>query len=398
MLDLIKFKLLLKKYKNVFSDILGNMSIKESNDNIITFIDNDNNEMIAQMNNHDIIFEIVDKRHIIVNLPEKYDYSVKVIDTIKEKKSKGCIIEKIEKNYDYTKESPYERVLVDLISKRYVFENDIQIEENIDLDELCKMKTVFESHMKTLIKPHDSIKWYTTSPYSTITMIDGKDISYIYDIVNGNDKIYRIYDLYNGIINERNSNDIFSIHLGLLRKEGLGYKETSGITKKEDTICGKADNIIEKNDCEYVYNLVQNKIGYKNAFDCNDIESLINAITYQKTSLERTKEAIEKKLFISYENFDKLDFDEQRRLIKQYHKKNPSKKSNTIIEMIGSGENSTFIKVKKGEKIMLSDGTFVEAGLTEEESRQRLEDKIDDMLYTKPVAFVKKLTRKIKNK
>jgi hypothetical protein len=66
--------------------------------------------------------------------------------------------------------------------------------------------------------------------------------------------------------------------------------------------------------------------------------------------------------------------------------------------MIGSGENSTFIKVKKGEKIMLSDGTFVEAGLTEEESRQRLEDKIDDMLYTKPVAFVKKLTRKIKNK
>lgn len=64
--------------------------------------------------------------------------------------------------------------------------------------------------------------------------------------------------------------------------------------------------------------------------------------------------------------------------------------------LIGSGEHSTLIKVKKGEKVMLSDGTFVEAGLTPEESKRRLDDKIDDMLYNKPVALVKKISRRLK--
>ena len=41
---------------------------------------------------------------------------------------------------------------------------------------------------------------------------------------------------------------------------------------------------------------------------------------------------------------------------------------------------------------MLSGGTFVEAGLTPEESKRRL----DDMLYSKPVALVKKISRRLK--
>ncbi|OKZ81433.1 MAG: hypothetical protein BHW07_03080 [Clostridium sp. CAG_433_25_7] len=64
--------------------------------------------------------------------------------------------------------------------------------------------------------------------------------------------------------------------------------------------------------------------------------------------------------------------------------------------MIGSGEHSTFVKVKKGERVMLSDGTFVEAGLTPEESKRRLDDKIDEMLYSKPVTLVKKISRRLK--
>ena len=45
---------------------------------------------------------------------------------------------------------------------------------------------------------------------------------------------------------------------------------------------------------------------------------------------------------------------------------------------------------------MLSDGTFVEAGLTPEESKRRLDDKIDEMLYSKPVTLVKKISRRLK--
>ena len=45
---------------------------------------------------------------------------------------------------------------------------------------------------------------------------------------------------------------------------------------------------------------------------------------------------------------------------------------------------------------MLSDGTFVEAGLTPQESKRRLDDKTDDMLYSKPVALVKKISKRLK--
>ncbi len=47
---------------------------------------------------------------------------------------------------------------------------------------------------------------------------------------------------------------------------------------------------------------------------------------------------------------------------------------------------------------MLEDGTFVRAGDTLEESRARLEDRLDNLVYSnsKPVAFVKRLQRIIK--
>lgn len=45
--------------------------------------------------------------------------------------------------------------------------------------------------------------------------------------------------------------------------------------------------------------------------------------------------------------------------------------------MIGSGENAQFITVKKGTKVMLFDGTVIRAGVTCEEFRQGMDDKID---------------------
>lgn len=55
------------------------------------------------------------------------------------------------------------------------------------------------------------------------------------------------------------------------------------------------------------------------------------------------------------------------------------------------------VKVKKGKKVMLSDGTIIEAGLTPEEQKQRLEEKLDVALYGKPIALMKKIRRKIKS-
>ena len=69
--------------------------------------------------------------------------------------------------------------------------------------------------------------------------------------------------------------------------------------------------------------------------------------------------------------------------------------------MIGSGENALFTKVKKDKKIMIGSGEsscFVRAGISPKEANQESNDRIDDIFYSKPVAFVKKLQRRFKNK
>lgn len=65
--------------------------------------------------------------------------------------------------------------------------------------------------------------------------------------------------------------------------------------------------------------------------------------------------------------------------------------------MIGSGEHSIFMGAKKGQKVMLDDGTIVRAGMTIDEHREELEYRMDRAIYGKPVALAKKLVRKIKH-
>ena len=64
--------------------------------------------------------------------------------------------------------------------------------------------------------------------------------------------------------------------------------------------------------------------------------------------------------------------------------------------MVGYGEMATFERVNKGDLVMTRYGNIVEAGLTREEEKQRIETDLDDILYSKPVALVKKIQRRIK--
>lgn len=102
---------------------------------------------------------------------------------------------------------------------------------------------------------------------------------------------------------------------------------------------------------------------------------------------------------MTFDEFSKLSVCEQQRLLEENRKKNRKKhKKDYVPVMVGYGEHSTFIKAKKGEKVMIRYGNIIEAGLTPEEERQRLENDLDDIIYSKPVAFIRKLKRKIENR
>ena len=70
------------------------------------------------------------------------------------------------------------------------------------------------------------------------------------------------------------------------------------------------------------------------------------------------------KLVITYSEFEELDFDVQQELLKKIRNSRKIKSDDKVRVMIGSGENATFITVSKGIKVMLSDGTMHESGIT----------------------------------
>lgn len=114
----------------------------------------------------------------------------------------------------------------------------------------------------------------------------------------------------------------------------------------------------------------------------------------QPKTLENISNVIESTYGITYEEYSKLDYDEQQRLVRKNRKKRESGK---VTIMIGSGEYSTFIKVKKGKLVLIGSGEhscFVRAGVSPLEEERELDDKLDDIIYSKPVAFIKKLKRR----
>lgn len=101
---------------------------------------------------------------------------------------------------------------------------------------------------------------------------------------------------------------------------------------------------------------------------------------------------------ISYDEYSKLPFDEQQALMKAYHKKKKTKKSNMVRVMIGSGEDAMFINIKRGKKVMLFDGTIVGSGITPEESQRRLEERFNKIFKEPSTTKQKVLSIFKKNK
>ena len=112
--------------------------------------------------------------------------------------------------------------------------------------------------------------------------------------------------------------------------------------------------------------------------------------------MENIDKKVRETLGMTYEEYDKLDFDEQQELWKKYRKKN--KLEDIAVVITSYGDNSIFAKVKKGEYVMVKSEDIVLTSFTREEEKRRMEDHLDDVLYSKPVAFVKKLKRRIKSK
>lgn len=365
-----KLKLFLEDYKNEFGDILNGYDLDKCYDSKIIFKNKDGEEIEILFSDESVHFtrkNEIENYSAILYLPKENEGMpvIRILETNVEKRDNGVIIDYVTKFYDYTTYSTTERNLVDLEVERYVvtdknLDYEFILNDKLGIKEMSSFSSFFETHMRNVIS--DGLRKYSNTPYSNVTLENGKDISAIYAIVDGADKLSRIYDLYRGIINKQTADDIYAINLGLLSVWGFDYKRKVGTTKLEDELVGITK--VKRSDEEILVaqDLFRNRIGYRLPVDLNDRALLTKIITYEPTAIDISKSTIERMLGISYEEFDALDFDEQQELIR-LNKKGKTKDASSLPVMIGSGEHSC----------------FVETGLTPEESRQRLDKKFDEL-------------------
>lgn len=264
----------------------------------------------------------------------KIDNNLLLVHEIIEKRPNGIIYSIIKKMFDISNKFKNAYVLVDLVEQRFVFSRETLelFLNNCDFDNTklsvyslkirkkenkvqCDYFTEFSTHMnnyatlKTGRKIKDNI-------YPTKTYLNGDEVSAIFDINDGEDRLYRIYDLYNGIINPRNENEICAINLGLLTPDSYNLKALRGITEMEDSIVGKSLINEDEKYLKYLKEMLYKRIGFKGNLELNR-DSILSAITYKMSSSELVKRQIEEKLGISYDEFEKMDYYEQRKLIEE---------------------------------------------------------------------------------
>lgn len=340
-MGLRKYSQLLKNrdIKKILNEELKNYKITKIDKNSGTaLLYNDNNGQSKQMffENSNII--LVGKKDNKVNITtikegpelEVYAYDFRI----------GVILEKTNIKYGYSNYSKDYKVPTSLISKRYVlyekstlglrgsdlddiYNRHIEFISNNSLQNSSFFYTTFESFMvnKDLIP---NFRGSIDTLYSTHTFVNDRDISYIYDIVKGPDKLLRIFDLYRGIINERNKQDIKGINQGLIKSDAFAYLELKGIKQKEDSFVSK-----EKFDADYirnVSNIISEVTGNINYIDSLERDSLISSIKYVPKASEIAKRDVEKVVGMSYNEFDMLNIEEQnsgysKKKNKEYHKK-----------------------------------------------------------------------------
>ena len=159
-----------------------------------------------------------------------------------DKRGNGLIYSIIKKQFAPSERFNNQTLLVDLIEQRYTltkenieslmdninFGNDRlmqfllklrMLENKVDLKEKCDYYSKFSTHMNYYVN-WDGGRKIKDNIYPTRTYLNGQELSNMYDI-DGVDKLYRIYDLYRGIINPRNETDINQIHLGFLSPDRI---------------------------------------------------------------------------------------------------------------------------------------------------------------------------------
>lgn len=303
-----------KAYSSCF--LLKNEAIMEEVNNlvqgyIVDSINSNNGQYAIRFSdkNKNTISMIIDKDSIHVTRNENnvfsniafYDTQV-MRQTDIEKRDKGLIYTETCKRFARSKKFNNNSVLTDLEQESYTFSADTintilngkdfrNVDSNqifirlkslgmkANLEDAADLFTTFATHMNYYYG-WEGGRQITDNFYPTKTLVNGENLSMLFDVNDGPDKLYRVYDLYRGIINPRNEGDIMSINSGFMSDDSFDYKGFIGITDTEEEIAGESKKNLSPEYVDYLTTFFKEAFGYTGNVEL-DRFSLLAAINYQ---------------------------------------------------------------------------------------------------------------------
>ena len=150
----------------------------------------------------------------------------------------GYNVENIERLYGKSRYEKDKNALLDLQSTNYVIKGIASFANLMDIDFLesnSVLTTTFSAHMKFFYQVEQEPRNMVSTPYPTHVYFNGEDISYVYEFVDGIDKVSRIYNLYTGNF-ETITEDIIAIGTGFVDESSFNYRKQNIDEKVQDLI------------------------------------------------------------------------------------------------------------------------------------------------------------------
>ena len=147
----------------------------------------------------------------------------------------------------------------------------------MNLEDTADLFTTFSTHMNYYYN-WDGGRQIKDNIYPTKTLVNGENLSMLFDVNDGPDKLYRVHDLYKGIIYPRTECDIISINSGFIPSDAFSYKRFCGISDTEDSIVGEAKKNLSTKYVDYLEGFFKDAFGYTGEIDL-DRASLLSIIS-----------------------------------------------------------------------------------------------------------------------
>ena len=261
---------LLKNFRlmNVLSDIFREESFFDFHirldENLILLFEDGERKMYLDLSDSEPVFikkhegKIIERAKLIF---ENNDVFVKHM--FFEERPYGNIVTELDKKYKNCGRT--EKEMVYLHEKRFIYKSDFLKKTDLESFDMNDVVADFKTDFKVELVNDES------GEQDIYVEIDGNDVSYLFQSMDGKNVISRIYELYYGRINSLSGRDIYLIHLKKLEPDVFGLRQLKGISRIENELVGLSQIKMDKKSADYIKSFFLNAFGAV----CNNLDSRI---------------------------------------------------------------------------------------------------------------------------